>query len=97
MQLVGSNSDARVMGIDELPGKSNYLLGSDPQQWQTGVTNYASVEYEGIYPGVNLVYRGNRGQLEYDFVVAPGHDPNAILLAFQVHQASGSMLTEIWS
>jgi len=31
---------------------------------------------QSIYPGVDLVYYGNHGQLEYDFVVAPGADPN---------------------
>jgi hypothetical protein len=31
---------------------------------------------------VSLVYYGNQGQLEYDFVLAPGADPNAIVLDF---------------
>jgi uncharacterized repeat protein (TIGR01451 family) len=82
MQLVGSNPDAMVNGRDELPSKSNYFLGSDPDQWHTGVANYARVEYENIYPGVNLVYRGTQRQLEYDFIVAPGYNPTIILLAF---------------
>jgi len=37
-----------------------------------------------VYPGVDLVYYGNPGQLEYDFVVAPGADPAVIRLAFDV-------------
>jgi hypothetical protein len=39
------------------------------------------VQYQGIYPGVDLVYYGNEGQLEYDFIVAPGADPKVISLA----------------
>ena len=40
------------------------------------------MRYENIYPGVDLVYYGKKGgQLEYDFVVAPGADPGAIALA----------------
>src|SRR5262249_31015800 len=35
------------------------------------------------YPGVDLVYYGNQGQLEYDFLVAPGADPRAIRLALR--------------
>jgi len=64
-----------------LPGKSNYFLGSDPKKWRTDVANYAKVKYRDVYPGVDMVYYGNQdGQLEYDFVVAPGADLSAIKL-----------------
>jgi hypothetical protein len=46
------------------------------------VPTYAKVEYQQVYPGVNLVYYGNQQRLEYDFVVTPGADPGAITLAF---------------
>jgi hypothetical protein len=36
-----------------------------------------------VYPGIDLIYYGNQRQLEYDFVVNPGADPNKILLDFQ--------------
>jgi len=61
-----------------LPGKSNYFRGNDPKKWHTDVPTYAKVKYEGIYPGVDLVYYGNQRQLEYDFIVAPGADPRRI-------------------
>ncbi len=80
MQLVGANPQAKVSGLDELPGKSNYFVGNDPKKWRTNVPNYAKVKYEGVYPGVDLVYYGNQGQLEYDFVVQPGADPRQIAL-----------------
>ena len=82
MQLVGANARPAVVGLQELPGKSNYFLGSDPTQWQTDVPTFARVKYEAVYPGIDLVYYGNQGQLEYDFVVAPGVDPSVIQLAF---------------
>lgn len=82
MQLIGANPEPRVSGVDQLPGRSNYFLGDDPKQWKTGVANYAKVKYEGVYPGVDLVYYGNQQQLEYDFVVAPGTDPKRIKLDF---------------
>ena len=80
MKLVGANLNAPVAGVDELPGKSNYFIGNDPKKWRTNVQTYAKVKYAGVYPGVDLVYYGNQGQLEYDFVVAPGVDPNVITL-----------------
>jgi hypothetical protein len=83
LDLIGSNATAQARGLDALPGTSNYFVGNDPQLWQSGITNYAQVEYANVYPGVDLLYYGNQRQLEYDFVVAPGASPGAIRLAFQ--------------
>ncbi len=80
MRLVGANSAAKVAGLDEQAGKSNYFIGNDPRQWRTNVPNYSKVKYRDAYPGVDLVYYGNQRQLEYDFVVAPGADPRAITM-----------------
>jgi hypothetical protein len=45
------------------------------------------VEYQGVYPGIDLVYYGNsQTQLEYDFDIAPGASPAAIQLAFRATQ-----------
>jgi len=83
LRLVGANANARVTGLDPLPGKSNYFIGNDPQKWRTNVSNYAKVRYADVYPGVDLVYYGNQGQLEYDFVVSPGADLRAIALSIE--------------
>jgi hypothetical protein len=81
IQFEGSNSDPDLTGIDELPGKTNYLIGNDPSGWRTGIPNYGGVSYSEVYPGIDVVFYGNRRQLEYDFVVAPGADPRTIRLA----------------
>src|SRR5437773_6308574 len=83
MSLVGAAPKPPVSGLDELPGKANYLIGKDPAKWRTNVPTYAKVHYRAVYPGIDLVYYGNQRQLEYDFVVAPGADPNRIVLGFQ--------------
>ena len=83
MKLVNADSAAPVSGRAPLPGKSNYFIGNDPRQWRTDVPHFAQVEYEQVWPGVNVVYYGNQRQLEYDFIVAPGADPRAIKLAFE--------------
>lgn len=82
LKLLRANPAVKVTGVNELPGKSNYLIGNDPKKWRTNVPTYGSVRYENIYPGVDLVYYGKQGgQLEYDFVVAPGADSRLITLA----------------
>jgi hypothetical protein len=87
MKLVGANPNAKVSGLEELPGKSNYFIGNDPKKWRANVPNYAKVKYKDVYPGVDLVYYGNQGKLEYDFVVQPGADPNQIALDVRAQAA----------
>jgi Beta-propeller repeat len=80
MRLEGSNPNASIAGVDRTPTKVNYFVGNDPKKWHADVPAYAKVKYAGIYPGVDLVFYGNRRELEYDFVVAPGADAKAIAL-----------------
>jgi hypothetical protein len=88
MQLVGANPAAKVSGVEELPGRSNYFIGNDPKKWRTNVPSYAKVKYENVYPGIDLVYYGNQRQLEYDFVVQPGANPRQITLNIQSESAA---------
>jgi hypothetical protein len=81
MTLIGV-SPARAAGEDQLPGKVNYLLGDDPTKWSRNIDTFSKVRYRGVYPGIDVVYYGNQGRLEYDFIVNPGADPKAIALAF---------------
>jgi hypothetical protein len=79
----GANPDPVVAGNGRLPGVSNYLLGSDPGGWITGVPNYSRVSYRGLYQGVDLDWYANRaGELEFDLTLAPGVDPAAIRLSY---------------
>ena len=81
LHLDGANASAKSNGESALPGRSNYFLGDHAANWQAGVPTYSRVRYEDIYPGIDLVYYGNRsGRLEHDFVVRPGADPGTIAL-----------------
>jgi hypothetical protein len=78
MTLADANPAPQIDGVEELPGKSHYFVGSDPAEWRTNVPQYAKVRYRNVYKGVDVVYYGNQQQLEHDFVVAPGADPTRI-------------------
>jgi hypothetical protein len=80
MKLLGAK-DSRVVPADPLPGTVNSFIGNDRSKWRTDIATFSRMKYEGIYPGVDLIYYGNQQQLEYDFVVAPGADPKAIRFA----------------
>jgi Beta-propeller repeat len=78
MQLEGANPNPQIAGVEPLPGKVNYFIGNDPKKWHADVPKFAQVKYGQIYPGVDLIFYGNQRKLEYDFIVAPGADPNVI-------------------
>src|SRR5438552_3941732 len=83
MAFAGASSQPHIAGEKELAGKVDYFIGNDPAKWRTNVPTYAAVRYEGLYPGIDLVYYGNNRELEYDLVVAPGADPSQISLRFK--------------
>jgi Beta-propeller repeat len=79
----GANPDPVVAGRGRLESVSNYLLGSDPDRWFTGVPNYSRVLYRDLYDGVSLEYYANRGgELEFDLTLAPGVNPDRIRLSY---------------
>ena len=82
MKLVGANPAARVSGAEQLPGKTSYFIGNNAAEWRRAIPQFARVRYDEIYPGINLVFYGREGQLEYDFQVAPGSDPAQAQLQF---------------
>ena len=81
MKILGADPAAAATGADLLPGQVNYFIGNDAAKWRTHIPTYGQVVYRNIYPGVDLVYYGHSGQLEYDFRVNPGASPDAIRMA----------------
>src|SRR5215472_5388020 len=81
MRIVGG-TERRAAGTRLLPGISNYYFGQDRSRWLTGIPNYAAVVYKDIYPGIDLSYHGEQGQLEYDFALQPGKSEKPIRIQF---------------
>jgi hypothetical protein len=80
INFAGATTGRRLQGIEELPGKVNYFLGSNPAGWRSDVPTFARIENKSLYPGIGVQYHSNRGKLEYDFMVSPGTDADAIQL-----------------
>jgi hypothetical protein len=96
MDLLGANSDITMQPQDKLPGVTHYLMGSNSTKWPTNLPNYAKTRSRNVYSGIDLVYYGSQGQLEYDFVIAPRADASKIRLKFAgatpVIDASGDLV-----
>ena len=80
LRLRGSAPAAVLEGLEPLPGKSNYFTGRD--RAIRGIPQFARTRYRGVYPGIDLVFYGDRRRVEFDFELAPGADPSRVRLEF---------------
>ena len=77
-RFLGAQRGARLHPSNRLPFQTSYFIGRSPSNWRTGVASYGEVRVDGLYRGIDLLYYGTSGKLEYDFLVHPGADPSAI-------------------
>jgi hypothetical protein len=82
MRFARASNATHIDGLDQLPGRSHYLIGSDKSRWRTNIPQFSRVRYREIYDGVDLDFYGKQGRLEYDFDIAPGADYRQIELSF---------------
>lgn len=99
IRLEGASRRPALEGVDPLPGRSFYYFGNDPKLWRTNVPNFAKVRYRALYPGIDLLFYGNSGQLEYDLILAPHARPESVRMRFDgarrlALEASGDLRIE---
>jgi gliding motility-associated-like protein len=61
----------------------NYFLGSDSSCWKTGIHPSRSVNYRGVYDGIDVQVSSEMGDIVYDFIVAPHADVSKVKLKFE--------------
>ncbi len=81
--LEGASEAPRIAGLEPLAVRTNYFSGNHPENWKTDLRSYAKVRYADVYPGIDLVFYGREGRLEYDFLVHAGADPASIRWKFR--------------
>lgn len=85
MKLAQSGASV-VEPYGEASGKANYFLGSNPSRWHSSHL-YAAAIRRNASEGIDIVYRGVEGKLEFDLVLHPGADPRRLLLSFHGGQS----------
>ncbi len=66
-----------ILALSLLPAPA-YLRGHG---WSGTVPTYAQVRVRGVYHGIDLLYHGREGTLEYDWLLRPHAAARAIRLA----------------
>ncbi len=74
----GSNRAAKFSAAGAMTA-TNYFRGHD----YTSVPSFRKLHRSDVYRGIDMVYYGNGGELEYDFEVAPGANASAIRMRFE--------------
>lgn len=70
--------EVELMASEPLEWKVNLFQGKDPARWFTDIPTCGAVVYREAYPGIDLKFYGNGGQVEYDVIVRPGADPGRV-------------------
>src|SRR5262249_32525179 len=63
VKFVNANPSPQIEGMDELQGKSNYIIGSDPKKWRTDIPTYAKGRYNEAWPGGDATFSGVQRQV----------------------------------
>lgn len=79
----GSNPAVTSSGAQSYKHRENYFIGKDAARWASGVQVYRSIKYHELYPGIDLQYAGNEGDLEYSFFIAQHADVSKIQMRFE--------------
>jgi len=87
LRFEGAASNAHAEGVDILRSKTAVYAGNDAAKWRRAIPNYARLQVRDLYPGIDLVYYGSAGELEYDLNVKPGTNPNLIRLRLKGDRA----------
>jgi len=62
--------------VESIPSNhvENYFIGNDQSKWVNNLKLYNSIEYQSLYPGINLHMYEQNQTLKYDYIIAPGAD-----------------------
>lgn len=82
IRLMGHNRICAAAGLEPLPGRSHYLRGADRKAWLTDVPHYSRARLGEVYSGIDVEFYDRGGELEFDFIIAPGADPAQIELEY---------------
>lgn len=83
LRFLEADRQAELRPAERLPGWRNDLRGSDPSRWASQLPRHASQRWVAPYEGIDLVTRGDRGQLRYDLQLAAGADLSQVVVAVE--------------
>jgi len=79
------NSNTIPKFIESKPSNhyENYFIGNDSSKWVNKLYLYNEVDYQEIYPGINLNMYEHNSTLKYDIIVSPYANPNQFKVKYE--------------
>jgi len=114
VELIGSNTDAQLITDGKLEADFNYFT-TGKKEGIINVHSYQKVTYKNIYPNIDLEFyasstnssyqynpqTGRLAGVEYDFIVHPGGNVNAIQLEYrgadEMHLENNALVIKVTS
>jgi hypothetical protein len=100
VRFVGARPDVALEPADRRAGTIGRRVG-DPSTWRDRIPTYAALTYRGLYPGIDLRYDGQAGQLKGTYTLAPDVSPAAIQWRYEgaeslaIDPATGDLLIAV--
>lgn len=74
----GANLQPRVEPELPLPSRTHVLF-ADGRPAVRDIAHHSRIRYHSVYPGIDKLVYGRAGQIEFDWIVHPGADPDSIV------------------
>jgi Beta-propeller repeat len=81
LRFVGTSPEARLEARKPAAGTVSQLTGSSGDS-ASNVETHQELVYRELWPGIDMVFRGDGGKLNYEFHLDPGADPRDIRLDY---------------
>lgn len=97
VRFLGANAAVALEPTDQRAGTISRYVG-DPSTWRERIPTYAALTYRSLFPGIDLRYDGQDGDLKGTYFVAPHAGPAAIRWRYEgaqslaIDAASGDLL-----
>jgi len=82
VDFAGASNNIELVPDKPLEYYNNYFIGNDPSKWASNCKIYQGVTAKNIYPGVDVRFYTDKGNMKYDIIVKPGADISKIVLRY---------------
>jgi len=99
LMFLEANRSPEIVPVGITQHKVNFYKGKDPAKWKKNIQTSKAVIYKNIYRNIDLKIYGVESQIEYDWIVKPGGNPEDIRFEYKNAKATkidkeGNLLIE---
>lgn len=71
-----------IEGLNNTKTRYNYFKGNNENKWICNIISYEKIKYHNVYNNIDLIYYNNGRNIEWDFILYPGSNPEDIKIEF---------------